>query len=298
MPAAPEIEFARYAEITALRSHFPGDRGDEVLSRLGLRRRAWEAAAARWSAAREAELEEGRADLTERFGRLLAEARERLTATRPALESLGPLLPPEEEPAPPPPVDVPAPAQPEVQHSSAQLVPPPELRAELPSFLSVPVGNAPPVSTPPAHLAGTLPLGAALPLPELPFQQASAAEALSSALSHARAVQGPEAPPRAAVGGTVGVSTVAPMAASLPFAAPPLPPGCPELTLPQYASLRVELQVHPEQEPAILARYGTAPAARAALDAHWRRRFEADPLSRMEFARAYAAYLGWLRNPQ
>jgi hypothetical protein len=100
------------------------------------------------------------------------------------------------------------------------------------------------------------------------------------------------------MGETVGVSTVGPAAASLPFTAPPLPAGCPELTLPQYASLRVELQLSPEQETAILGRYRATPGARSALDAHWRRRFEADPLSRMEFARAYAAYLGWLRQPR
>jgi hypothetical protein len=296
MPAGPEIDFARYAEICAHLRHFPADTGDEVLSRLGLRRRAWDAAASRWTAARDREIEEGRVDLTERFGRLVADARERLETTRPRLVSLGPLLPPEEEPAPPPPPAEPAPAPPEVQRSSAQRVPPPELRPDLPSFLAATPAAPPPPA--PAQLAGTLPLGASLPLPELPFQQGTPAQALASALSHARAEQGPSEPPRAAMGETVGVSTVGPAAASLPFTAPPLPAGCPELTLPQYASLRVELQLSPEQETAILGRYRATPGARSALDAHWRRRFEADPLSRMEFARAYAAYLGWLRQPR
>jgi hypothetical protein len=96
------------------------------------------------------------------------------------------------------------------------------------------------------------------------------------------------------LGETVATPAGAP-AAALPFAIP-LPRGCPDLTLPQYASLRVELQTKPAEEAAILARYQVAAGARADLDAHWRRRFEADPPLRMEFARAYASYVAWMRQ--
>jgi hypothetical protein len=55
------------------------------------------------------------------------------------------------------------------------------------------------------------------------------------------------------------------------------PPGVPDLTLPQYASLRVDLQMHPEQEEVTLSRYRVTRESRAALDAYWRGRFEAAP---------------------
>ena len=303
MPAEPEIDFARYAEVSAHLRHFPGDKRDEVLGRLGHRPRAWDAAVSRWTAAREAEIEDGRADLTERFGRLVGRARERLETTRPTLESLGPLPPPEEA-APPAPAAAPTATPDAPLEEAAEPAPVAAPRAALPSFLArpvvVPITPAPlpvlPPVAPPSHLAGTLPLGAALPLPELPFREATPEQALESALSHARRVQGPPEPPRAGMlGGTVAASTVGPASASLPFTAV-LPPGCPDLTLPQYASLRVELQLAPAEEATILARYGVGPAARADLDKHWRKRFEADPLARMEFARAYASYMAWMRQ--
>jgi hypothetical protein len=161
-----------------------------------------------------------------------------------------------------------------------------------PAIASPPIAPPPAFAPPPHKLAGTLPLGAELPIAKLPFQQAPASpeRAFENAVAHARSVQGSSDRPPANLGGTVAVAPDA-----SPLAAKP-PPGCPDLTLPQYASLRVELQIRPEHAEATLTRYGVAAGAREALDAHWRARFEADPLSRMEFARAYAAYLGWLRQ--
>lgn len=78
--------------------------------------------------------------------------------------------------------------------------------------------------------------------------------------------------------------------------APPVPPGVPDLTLPQYASLRVDLHRSPDQAEATLARYGVPHGGRASLDGYWRARFDADPLLRMMFAKAYATYTAWLRD--
>ena len=77
---------------------------------------------------------------------------------------------------------------------------------------------------------------------------------------------------------------------------PPVPPGVPDLTLPQYASLRVELHGAAGQQDAVLARYGLRPDTQDALHAYWRARFDADPLLRMMFAKAYATYVAWLRD--
>jgi hypothetical protein len=314
MTSEPEIDFARYAEVSAYLGHFPGDKRHEVLSRLGHRRRAWEASVARWTAARDAEILDGRADLTERFGKLVTRTRERLAAQRPALESLGPLLPREEEEAPPPPAPEPLPpaATPEVQLSTAQIAPVPEVRPGLPSFLAWGEPRADPVSRPPvppaivvdaprapvapaSYLAATALPSLPSPAPELPFRQGAPGQAEWDARIHARAVQQPSEPPRRSALGDTAALGEAPSASPLPFTAP-LSPGCPDFTVLQYASLRVELQAKPAEEAAILARYWVAPGARADLDDHWRRRFEADPPSRMEFVRAYAAYLAWLRQ--
>jgi hypothetical protein len=315
MPPDKEIDFARYAEVSAYLRWFPADKRDEVIGRLGHDKHAWNLAAGKWAAARDAELLEGSAVLTERFGNIVGRTMERLALERPTLESLGPLPP--EAPPPPEPAAEPAPpeavAPPEVQRSSAQLglgAPPPELPSFLarPSQVPIEVPIAPSIveATPPARvtpapskLAGTLPLGTEAPRMELPFQQGPvpAARAIENAIAHAAAVQGPAEPRNEAPAhtGTVGVGTIGPAGSVLPFEAAP-PPGCPELTLPQYASLRVELHLAPERADTILARYGVAAGARAALEAYWRTRFEADPLSRMEFTRAYATYLGWARQ--
>src|SRR3569832_639128 len=85
------IDIVRYAEVMAHFRHFPADKSVEVIARLGIRRRDWEAAAAKWNAMRDGERMTGKLDVTVRFGRILAETRERLAALRPSLESLGPL---------------------------------------------------------------------------------------------------------------------------------------------------------------------------------------------------------------
>lgn len=325
-PEAPPIDLARYAEVTAHLRRFPSDKRDEVIARLGLRRRDWEAASARWSAARDAELASGKSDLTLRFGAVVTRTRARLEAQRASLESLGPLPGPDElapdappaaaAPEPPSLVEIAAPA---IQIISAQRAPP---QPGAPSFLvrqpalhdlpaavvAPPAVVAPralvPVSSPPHHLQSTLPLGAVLPLARLPFQEAPVepSRAFAAAVAHAEIVQGPAEARRNhhGMGGTVGVSSDAPSPA-LPFASPlvsipSLPPGLPDLTVAQYASLRVELQTHPDRAAPILSRYGVPVAARAALEDHWRTRFQVDPPLRMEFARAYAAYTAWLRS--
>src|SRR6476620_9194772 len=95
-PKTESIDLARYAEVTATLREFPAEKKDEVLARLGLRRRVWEAESARWTAARDAELASGKADLAARFGSALARTRQRLATQRPTLESIGPLPGPDE----------------------------------------------------------------------------------------------------------------------------------------------------------------------------------------------------------
>jgi hypothetical protein len=328
------IDLARYAEITAYLREFPADKKDEVIARLGLRRRVWEAESARWTSARDAELASGKADLATRFGSALARTRQRLAAQRPDLESIGPLPGPDEiEPAPSPVAAKNAPLPPEqapmpapVVHLMPGLDGPssdgPSLwsrhanfadRAPTPPLASAPLAPPPPapepspapwspVAPPPSAVVvkpampdfnSTLPTSADSPLSApMPFQaaQSSPTQAYERAVAQAQAMQGPVESSREVkdLGSTVAISNDLP--------APPLPPGVPDFTLQQYASFRVDLHTNPANAPRILSLYRVSPEVRPALDAHWKARFEADPLQRMMFARAFAAYSLWLKE--
>jgi len=340
-PKTDSIDLARYAEVTAYLRQFPAEQKDEVIARLGLRRRVWEAESAKWTSARDAELASGKDDIAARFGSVFTRTRQRLATQRPPLESLGPLpgpddLEPEAEPAlaavknaplPPeeiaytPPVvhlmpalDVPASNGPSLwsRHASFAgrepvhaITPLPPVRFA-PEPSPAPVAEWSPAPLPPQlppqpilvkrsgrDLGSTLPVGAGTPMsPTLPFQAASStpAQVYERAVAHAQIVQGPAESVREPqnLGSTVSLGNDLPT--------PPLPPGVPDLTLPQYASLRVELHANPGSSAQILATYRVSAEGRPALDAYWRARFEADPLQRMMFARAYASYNLWLKQ--
>jgi hypothetical protein len=261
---ADVLDLPRFAAVMAHLRHFPAaDRG-EVLSRLGLDERAWGAVLASWYAARDAEIARGATDLFRRFGVAFGRARRRLDDEKPSLSSLAPLAD-----APPPP------------SPSAEPVRPPA---------PGPIAPPAPVVAPAVSLAGTLPLGTELPLPSLPFVAARTPAAASSAAPSPPLPfgLGPRRPPGRELAETVGL----PPGVGGPA---PVPAGVPDLTLPQYASLRVELELAPDQAEAILARYGVTRDGRARLEDYWRGRFEADPLLRMMFAKAYATYVSWLR---
>jgi hypothetical protein len=150
-----------------------------------------------------------------------------------------------------------------------------------------PPAPPPPPPGPPMPVLQRPPLWLAATVPASTGPRATAVMAAASTLASA---QGP-ADAAASLGATVALGAE--------IAPPPVPPGVVDLTPRQYASLRAELQLRPAQYAAVLERYRVSPAGgREALDAYWRARFEADPLLRMEFARAYAEYIAWLKaNP-
>lgn len=94
------IDILRYAEVVAHLRHFPSDKRDEVLARLGIGDHDWKVASEKWKRARDAERLSGKLDLSIQFGRALVSTRERLSMTRPSFESLGPLPGPASRPAP------------------------------------------------------------------------------------------------------------------------------------------------------------------------------------------------------
>ena len=139
------MDLDRYAEISAHLRHFPADKKDEVVGRLGLRARDWQAAATRWSRDLEASADSGRADLVQRYSAAFSRTKRRLASLRPSIESLGPL--PEPDPAEAVP-DLPAPA-------FADLPEPAEPQVAVPSYLSNPSDSGPAL---PAFMKGQAPV--------------------------------------------------------------------------------------------------------------------------------------------
>jgi hypothetical protein len=129
----------------------------------------------------------------------------------------------------------------------------------------------------------------------LPFHAGGDADsrAWERAVTHADSVQGQAAPrPAAAIGTTADLDVVI-ASPLLPFAARPAraeDAPAPELTLQQYASLCVEIDLFPERVAQTLARYRLTLGARIRLDADWQGRFARDPALRSDFARAYGTF--------
>ncbi len=109
--------------------------------------------------------------------------------------------------------------------------------------------------------------------PSLPF---AAAAAVASSMASPPVASSAASPPRAPA-----------RPATLASAAAPMP-------LQQYASLRVELDLHPQRAAETLRRYHVADAQLAALDALWSARIASDPQLRAAWDAAYASYRAWL----
>jgi hypothetical protein len=108
--------------------------------------------------------------------------------------------------------------------------------------------------------------------------------------------------PAALTGTSLGF--VAPKGPALPFAAatPAAPPpkakapvvSVPQLSLEQYASLCVELELDPTKTEETLGRYRLSADQRKALDEAWQPRVASDPTLHTAFNAACAAYKAWL----
>lgn len=110
------IDLDTYAEVMANLQHFPADKKDEVLARLGIRPRVWEAASEKWQRARDDAQERSRTAIGTRFAHVVVATLAKLDAQRPSLESLGPLPGPDTTPG-------------------AQLAPAATCESEVPTFL-------------------------------------------------------------------------------------------------------------------------------------------------------------------
>ncbi|WP_437682418.1 hypothetical protein [Sorangium sp. So ce131] len=106
----------------------------------------------------------------------------------------------------------------------------------------------------------------------LPFAQPAKPAQAPRAPEPARPAQGP---PAVAPSGAAG-------------------PSSPTLSLEQYASLCVELSLHPGRTDETLKRYRITEEQRARLDAYWQARIAGDPGVASAWKRAYVFYRDWL----
>lgn len=164
---------------------------------------------------------------------------------------------------------------------SAQAAPPPAMPAR-------PAPPAPPVATPPAR------------------DYTETAEVDVGAIARAVLAFGPPKPPApSASAETTGSRQPGPPAqpSGAPSRAasevsPPAP--TPGLTLAQYASLSVDLELSPAQAGDILRRYGTNEEGKRALDERWAQILRDQPDRRAALEEAKAYYRAWLagRTPR
>lgn len=326
------LSLERYAEVVAHLLHFKKAPPFEVLARLGVDARTFAAADRAWSRAMGDELSNQETALALRFAEALAPPRRRLEEARPTLESIAP-LPPEHAAAPAPaaepePVAEPEPiAEPPVVEAP---VPVPVPHVEVPTFalpttaperplLPTALAAQPPsseTSTPtfkrPSALGGTaltldVPRGPAMPFVATGSVAPAPAKATAEpAAQPPPAEAGPPAQKRAPAGlGGTALALDAPRGPALPFGAAakaeqrPAPPPAASppaaLTIEQYASFCVELEIYADRPAEVLARYRLTAADRAALDEHYRQVFAQRPMESLTFQRACASYKAWLQ---
>ena len=162
-----------------------------------------------------------------------------------------------------------------------------ELERETPALDDVPVLLEPPKVGAEFESVDETTLGvAALAADALPFASSA----------------GTKPPPPAALeerNDDVGMTQLAVRALAPPPKALPFSGGdeIPALTLTQYASLHAELAYTPDQQVAILARYGVpGEDTHAKLEAAWSERFASAPKEQGAFEELVAAYVGWLKQ--
>lgn len=179
---------------------------------------------------------------------------------------------------------------------------------------NVPVAPPPNVPVaPPANVPVAPPVGKVSPLagtaiatpperPALPFAADGApGDAADRAKQAATQQDRPSLAAVTPVGATASVNIAALARQVLAFNAtkkPDSPPAAaplvPTLTMEQYASLCVDIEMAPAQAPEILRRYGANEPGKRVLDEGWSRIFAEQPARRTAFESAKVAYRTWL----
>ena len=175
-------------------------------------------------------------------------------------------------------------------------------------FVPAPSAPVAPARPPAKPLDMGTAIGVIPGVPELPFAPSGAPEegAVARAKQLASEVA-PKAPAqaRAPIGETEAVDVAALARKVLAFGPPkatapeapapaPRPAALPTLTVEQYASLCVDLEMAPHAATEALRRYGVTPEGKRALDEAWSRVFAEQPTRKGAFEHAKVTYRAWL----
>lgn len=136
----------------------------------------------------------------------------------------------------------------------------------------------------------------ASPKKRMGFDETSLGFTVPANLPPARSAQRVEAAPAAPATAPPAPAppAAAPSAPAPPAAAPPAPVALPRISLEQYASLCVELDLYPDRTALTLQRYGVSAAQKDALDHHHRAMFAAVPAMGERWKAACRIYRDWL----
>ena len=323
-----------YAAVLAYLSHYPGERRSDVLARLEVTEGEWTRADKRWPVAMIQELLDENRSLSDAFNDAFVSVKRRLKKEKPDIESLTPLRPSASAAKPLVAIAEP-PALPASAHAAPVFAPPaPVFAPPAPVFARPAPVFAPSalISAPPApvvafdhesvvpvgmrnfkSLEGTNAVVDAAPAPALPFRAPVSGEPSAMAKPEPRSLVPAGMRGFTSLSGTQGVSPL-PASPALPFAgakgpppAPPPPPpivgkpasDLPSLSVEQYASLCVELELEPERTAETLQRYRLTPELRASLDAAWRERLAQGSGLYAAWSQAVTRYKTWkLQQPK
>lgn len=276
--AAPGMDFEAWAALSARMLKADAETRFDVLEECGVSPDEWSESDMRYLALLAEDVEAGRLDRAQVYGRLCAAEMERRLQRSQKDESERPRVPPSD--AVPMLADAPA-------IGVAEAVPS--------YLLSLPA--APAEGAQKSPLAGT---AMALELPSfvrqaagrLPFGTTPSPEFLAAASA-------PKPTESSSLGATapLGDDMFAAVRATLPFVGASGPARKPALSLEAYASLCAQLAVSPGSSAEILPRYGVhTDEMKRAVDAEWQARMSSHPATRAEWQRLCAVYESWLRN--
>lgn len=309
MESHPLLTMEEYAAVLAYLSHYPGECRADVLSRLEVNEREWEQADKRWLDAIVRDLLDENRALGDAFNGAFVPAKRRLKKEMPDIASLTPLRPPLAA-AKPAVAIAELPVIPSSVPAALAFAPPaPMFEPPAPAFAPPAFILSPPASAASSERESLVPVGMrnfkslkgteavmdAAPPPTLPFRSLAAGESSVFAAPDPNSIVPVGMRGFTSVSGTQAASPL-PAGPALPFAGskgpPPAPPPpivvsppqeLPSLSIEQYASLCVELELEPSQTTETLLRYRLTPSLRAKLDAAWRDRM----------ARASDVYTAW-----
>ncbi len=303
------LPLATWLRLSARRLKRDPDERDEILAEEEIEPKQWSLADRYWNLLIAERISEGDHSLSDRYAEACVRELDARKQAAPAAQVAAP------EAAPPEPAPPPAAAPPPVMSAPAGDLKPSFLLREELTFKPPALQVAPPPVKKPLDM-GTA-IGAIPGVPALPFAPPAPGGGAASPAKQAAFGPWPASASREPIGETEAVDVGAlarrvlafgppkPTEADSPHPAPaqqaataPQPrqaaPAVPMLTVEQYASLCVDLELSPQSTAEVLLRYGVTQDAKRTLDEGWSRVFAEQPPRRAAFEHAKVTYRAWL----